>query len=254
MSLTLIVPFFNESERWLEDYWNDATSLKDVQWIFVNDGSTDDTKTLIDEFCNRHPNAYAIHLPQNSGKAEAVRVGMLFAFENPSSDLQGIGFVDCDGAFTVNEIERVSQIFKLKMHEHDGFDALWTARIALAGRSVSRSNFRHYVGRVIATIISSNLRDLPYDTQSGFKIFVASQNLKQHLSSPFKTRWFFDVELLLRWNLWNSKSMKIWEEPLLAWNDVAGSKVKLRQTIGIIKELLTINQLKKFISRSKKLS
>jgi glycosyltransferase involved in cell wall biosynthesis len=254
MSLTLIVPFFNESERWLEDYWHDASSLKDVQWIFVNDGSSDDTKTLIEEFCRGHSNAFAIHLLQNSGKAEAVRVGMLSAFENPSSDLQGIGFVDCDGAFTVNEIERVSQIFRLKLREHNGFDALWTARIALAGRSVTRSNFRHYVGRVIATIISSNLKDLPYDTQSGFKLFVASQSLKQHLSSPFKTRWFFDVELLLRWNLWNSKPMKIWEEPLLAWNDVAGSKVKLRQTASIIKELLIINKLKKSISRSKKLS
>ena len=254
MSLTLIVPFYNEAKRWLENYWNDATSLKDIQWVFVNDGSSDETKTLIDEFCHAHPNVTGIHLTENSGKAEAVRVGMLSAFENPSADLQGIGFVDCDGAFTINDINRVAQIFKIKIHEHDGFDALWTARIALAGRNVTRSNFRHYVGRAITTIISLNLRDLPYDTQSGFKIFVASQNLKQHISLPFKTRWFFDVELLLRWNLRDSKILKIWEEPLLAWNDVSGSKVTMRQTVKVIKELLIINKLKKSVSRSKNVS
>ncbi len=254
MSLTLIVPFFNESERWLENYWKNATSLEDVQWIFVNDGSRDDTKTLIDKFCSGHSNVSAIHLPQNSGKAEAVRVGMLYAFENSSAELQGIGFVDCDGAFTVDEIDRVCQIFKFKINVDNGFDSLWTARVALAGRNITRTNFRHYVGRVIATIISSNFRGLPYDTQSGLKIFVASKNLKHHLTVPFKTRWLFDVELLLRWNLWDSKTMKIWEEPLLTWNDVSGSKVTVRQTIRIIKELLIIIKLEKSLSRSKKMS
>ena len=250
----MIVPFFNESKRWRSDYWTAATSLNGIEWIFVNDGSSDDTKLLIDEFCQGRQNVHAIHFAKNSGKAEAVRAGMLSAFEKPSADLLGIGFVDCDGAFTINDINRVAQIFKFKIHEHDRFDALWTARIALAGRNITRSSFRHYVGRVIATIVSLNLQDLPYDTQSGFKIFVASQNLKQHLSLPFKTRWLFDVELLLRWNSRSSNIMRIWEEPLHAWNDVSGSKVTLRQTIRIIKELLIINKLKESISRSKKVS
>lgn len=246
----MIVPFFNESKRWREDYWIAATSLEEIEWIFVNDGSSDDTKLLIDEFCRGRQNARAIHLAENSGKAEAVRVGMLNALDEPSANLLGVGFVDADGAFTISDINRVAQIFKNKMREQVGFDAVWTARIALAGRNVTRSSFRHYIGRVIATIIGSNFPESPYDTQSGFKIFAASQNLKLHLTSPFKTRWLFDVEILLRWNSQNSKSMKIWEEPLLAWNDVAGSKVTLHQTIRIVKELLFINKLKKSLPRS----
>jgi len=250
----MIVPFFNESKRWREEYWNAATSLHDIEWIFINDGSSDDTKLLIDTFCSGRQNVNAIHIGENTGKAEAVRAGMLKAFDRPSEDLLGIGFIDADGAFAISDIDRVAQIFTSKMQEQVGFDAVWTARIALAGRNVTRSSFRHYIGRIVATIIGSNFPESPYDTQSGFKIFAATQNLKQNLSLPFKTRWLFDVEILLRWNLQNSKSMKIWEEPLLAWSDVAGSKVSLLHTVRIIRELLFINKLKKSLSQLKKAS
>ena len=250
----MIVPFFNESKRWREEYWNAATSLHDIKWIFVNDGSIDDTKLLIDTFCSGRQNVFAIHIGENVGKAEAVRAGMLKAFDEQPQDLRGIGFIDADGAFTISDIDRVAQIFASKTQGQVQFDAVWTARIALAGRNVTRSSFRHYVGRIIATIIGSNFPESPYDTQSGFKIFAASQNLKQLLFLPFKTRWLFDVEILLRWNLQNSNSMKIWEEPLLAWSDIAGSKVTLLQTARIVKELFFINRLKKSISTSKKAS
>ena len=250
----MIVPFFNESKRWREEYWNAATSLQDIRWIFVNDGSSDDTQALLDKFSSGHLNVRLIHLAKNVGKAEAVRLGMLNAFDDSTPDLRGIGFVDADGAFEIGDIKRVVQIFNSKLDEQAGFDSVWTARIALAGRNVTRSSFRHYVGRIIATIIGLNFPEAPYDTQSGFKIFEASRNLKACLSSPFKTRWLFDVEILLRWNLQNSELMKIWEEPLLAWNDVAGSKVTLLQTTRIIKELIFINKLKKLTSQSKKAS
>jgi dolichyl-phosphate beta-glucosyltransferase len=250
----MIVPFFNESKRWREEYWSAATSLQDIDWIFVNDGSIDDTKSLIDTFCSGRQNVCALHIGENAGKAEAVRAGMLKAFNEPCEDLLGIGFIDADGAFTISDIERVTQIFSSKMQEQVGFDAVWTARIALAGRNVTRSSFRHYVGRIIATIIGLNFPESPYDTQSGFKIFAASQSMKQQLFSPFKTRWLFDVEILLRWHSQNSKSMKIWEEPLHAWSDIAGSKVTLLQTAKIVRELLFINKLKKSIPTSKKAS
>jgi hypothetical protein len=133
-----------------------------------------------------------------------------------------------------------------------GFDAVWTARIALAGRNISRSNFRHYVGRAIATVMSSNFPELPYDTQSGFKIFAATSELKNCLSDPFLTRWLFDVEILLRWHLQTLRSMKVWEEPLLAWKDVADSKITFLQTAKIIHEINLINKLKKMSYRPKR--
>ena len=248
----MIVPFFNESKRWRSEYWTAATSLNGIEWIFVNDGSSDDTKELLDSFSRGRLNVRAIHLAQNVGKGEAVRAGMLSAIDGSTPDLQGIGFVDADGAFDIGDIDRVVQIFYSKLHEHVGFDAIWTARIALAGRNIIRSNFRHYVGRAIATVMSSNFPESPYDTQSGFKIFAATSELKNCLSDPFLTRWLFDIEILLRWRLQTLRLMKVWEEPLLAWKDVAGSKITFLQTAKIIHEINLINKLKKMSYRPKR--
>jgi glycosyltransferase involved in cell wall biosynthesis len=250
----MIVPCFNESKRWRSEYWTAATSLKGIEWIFVNDGSSDNTKEILDAFSLSRLNVRAIHLTPNVGKGEAVRAGMLSAICGSKPDLQGIGFIDADGAFDLGDIDRVVQIFYSKLREDTGFDAIWTARVQLAGRNISRSNFRHYVGRVIATVVSARFPESPYDTQSGFKIFAASSELKNCLSDPFLTRWLFDIEILLRWRSQTLRSMKVWEEPLLAWNDVAGSKVTLFQTAKIIREIHLINKLKRMSHRPKMVS
>jgi glycosyltransferase involved in cell wall biosynthesis len=245
MSLTMVVPFFNESKRWRPEYWTAATSLKGIEWIFVNDGSDDNTKEILDAFSLSRLNVRAIHLAPNNGKGEAVRAGMLNAICRSKPDLAGIGFIDGDGAFDLGDINRVVQIFYSKIRENADFDAIWTARVHLAGRNINRSIFRHYVGRVIATVVSARLEDSPYDTQSGFKIFAASSELKNCLAHPFLTRWLFDIEILLRWRMQTLRSMKVWEEPLLGWSDVAGSKVTLLQSVKIIREIYLINKLKR---------
>ena len=252
MNLIMIVPCFNESKRWNTEYWTEATSLSGTNWIFVNDGSTDGTGSIIDTFCLSHPNTRALHLSENMGKAGAVRAGILNAYSQPALKPTGIGFVDADGAFDVNEIHRVANVFVAKVKSRSGIEAIWTARIALAGRNIKRTKFRHYVGRMIATVIGFNFPELPYDSQSGFKIFTATEELKDCFSSPFQTRWLFDIEILLRWRLQTKRSLKIWEEPLLAWKDVAGSKITFLQTAKIVHEINLINKLKKMSYQPKR--
>ena len=244
MNIILVVPFHNEAARWNEEYWTQMFGLADINWLLVNDGSTDSTSQSIDLACGRNNHVAALHLIKNLGKAEAVRQGMLSALQ---SDIlhSGIGFIDGDGAFSPFDVERLCTDFVIRNANNEPKLSLWTARIALAGRNVRRSQIRHYLGRIIATFLSAGLNGSPYDTQSGFKIFPISSELEEVLSTPFRTRWLFDVEILIRWEKLTLNQLPIREEPLDSWKDVAGSKLTPQEMFRIIRELIIISRLKR---------
>ncbi|MEK9938295.1 MAG: hypothetical protein VW552_06155, partial [Ilumatobacter sp.] len=85
----------------------------------------------------------------------------------------------------------------------------------------------------------------PYDTQSGFKLYVADERLRDCLSGRFTTRWMFDLELYYRWRRAHGSSMRVWEEPLDHWRDVAGSKVTGREAVRAIREIAAIKRLQR---------
>jgi glycosyltransferase involved in cell wall biosynthesis len=236
-----VVPCFNESERWNTDYWANLAKNKNFRWTFVDDGSHDATPQLISEVCHE-TNSDVMLLPRNYGKAEAVRLGLLrILAHNPEAT--AIGFMDADGAFDIHDIERIAFLFESMSNETRHYDAVWSSRVALSGRQVRRSPRRHYLGRIAATLISLNDPDMPYDTQSGFKLFEPTAEFKGVLQVPFLTRWLFEVEMLIRFRNIYGKAMKVWEEPLYCWHDVPGSKVSGQEMLRIGREILTIKRL-----------
>ena len=238
----MIVPCFNEAKRWDHAYWLAMMKVPQVQWLFVDDGSTDSTSEILCDFCSEQ-NAAFLRLPKNAGKSEAVRAGMNMVFESQQSFL-GVGFIDADGAFEVSEV--VSVLAKCEsVLGFKKYDALWTARVLLAGRSIQRSQSRHYVGRVLATVFSYGAMTIPYDTQCGFKIFSVSPQLKEILNQAFRTRWLFELEMLSKWNHVNGKPIAVWEEPLSSWKEIGDSKITIREVRRIAKEVVHI----KFIQR-----
>ena len=71
-ALVAVVPVFNEAERALAVL--DGLHARGISPIYiVNDGSTDGSGALIDEWVARHGGARAIHLPENRGKSAALR-------------------------------------------------------------------------------------------------------------------------------------------------------------------------------------
>jgi hypothetical protein len=80
--------------------------------------------------------------------------------------------------------------------------------------------------------------DAPYDTQSGYKLFVNSMSFREALKSDFYTKWFVDIELITRVGINNKGFLNIWEEPLLSWSDVDGSNLKLRKFYSIFLEII----------------
>jgi len=235
VTVTLVVPCYNEAARWDPVRFRQLASISDVQLLFVDDGSVDATRQCIEELADG-PGQQALFLKSNAGKAEAVRKGLVSALEAGISD--AVGFIDADGAFGGEDIRRLVSLSGMRFSE--GFDALWSSRVALSGRRIERRASRHYIGRLVATALSTAYPDLPYDSQSGFKVFSASPHLRACLDRPFDTRWIFEVELLLRWQRLTGTSMRIWEEPVMEWRDVPGSKIRGRESARIMTELYSV--------------
>lgn len=238
--MTLVVPCYNEAQRWDSAYWSDLTSIEGVDWLFVDDGSSDSTGDLLEGLRRQvsSPRVEIMHLGYNQGKAEAVRRGLWEAIHTLGA--RHVGFVDADGAFAVSEIRRMHEVAAARLKD-DSFDAVWSARVALSGHAIERSLARHYLGRLVATFVSVG-RQWPYDTQSGLKLFITNEKLTRCLSRPFATRWLFEIELLQRWQALSALPMRIWEEPLHSWKEIPGSKITGREVVRISSELLIIKR------------
>lgn len=236
MGVGIVVPCFNEAERWNMTYWLQMVEESPATFLFVDDGSRDNTPALLAHVAD-HSKARILSLPRNQGKAEAVRHGMNQLLSDEG--LSGIGYLDADGAFSQNDVTALAEVFEGKAGGEQ-FDAVWSSRVALAGRDIKRSQIRHYLGRVIATYLSVSESSFPYDTQSGYKLFTSGQTLRSCLSTPFATRWLFEIELLARWRRTAGATMRIWEEPLDYWHDVPGSKITRGELVRVMRELWVV--------------
>ena len=231
--LFMIVPCFNEEKRINLDYWNKLSEITNVNWIFVNDGSNDGTKNLLTQISN----SSLINLERNSGKAEAIRKGILETFNKNQSDIFHFGYLDADSAF---KFEDIKNIIKLSFSKESTHDSHWGSRVALSGRNITRNNIRHILSRILITIFGYRLGNLPYDPQTGFKIFKFNKVQMSIFDKNFETKWFVDLEILLRFKAISNKDMKVWEEPVNTWKDIAGSKIRGLELITVFRDLVKI--------------
>jgi glycosyltransferase involved in cell wall biosynthesis len=213
----------------------------DTRLLFVNDCSVDDTqKELRALESELGPQISVLSLPQNMGKAEAVRAGMQAALADRPLYA---GFWDADLS---TPLEAISE-FRSIMEERPDVVLVLGSRVRLLGRSIRRSPLRHYVGRVFATAASMALRLPVYDTQCGAKLFRAGPAVNDLFRDPFLSRWAFDVEVIAR--LLRSKQRlssdermaQFYELPLKTWEDVPGSKVRALDFPRSILDLLRIH-------------
>ena len=231
--LFMIVPCFNEEKRINLDYWNKLSEIPNVHWIFVNDGSSDGTQSLL----NQISNSSVINLDRNSGKAEAIRKGISDIFDKNLAEIFQVGYLDADSAF---EIQDIKNVVKLSFSKESTFDSYWGSRVALSGRNITRNNLRHILSRILITIFGYRLGNLPYDPQTGFKIFKFNKEQMAIFDRNFETKWFVDIEILLRFKAVNGKDMRIWEEPVNSWKDIEGSKIRGLELITVFRDLVKI--------------
>ena len=74
-----IIPFYNEGKRIsFEEYRQIIDDSKEIDFLLINDGSSDDTLSVLNKLSDELKNCTVYDLPQNSGKAEAIRQGVLY--------------------------------------------------------------------------------------------------------------------------------------------------------------------------------
>ena len=229
LKTALVVPVFNEAMRWREYYWHEITS-SGIEIYFVDDGSTDNTAEILAS----SNLGTLLKLEKNRGKSEAVRFGISEVLKS-GLDFDQIGFIDSDCAFEISEVIEIVE--NAPHHFKNGFDSVWTSRVRLAGHSISRTSFRHAIGRIIGTILSTSVKNFPYDSQCGFKIYQVNENLRQSFEYTSRTRWFFELEHLANYRVRNGESLRIWELPLKSWKDVQGSKIYSLRSVKLLYEI-----------------
>eukprot|EP00286_Rhodomonas_abbreviata_P002184 CAMPEP_0181344188 /NCGR_PEP_ID=MMETSP1101-20121128/32040_1 /TAXON_ID=46948 /ORGANISM="Rhodomonas abbreviata, Strain Caron Lab Isolate" /LENGTH=167 /DNA_ID=CAMNT_0023455975 /DNA_START=21 /DNA_END=520 /DNA_ORIENTATION=- len=143
----VVVPCYNEELRLQQDKFLSFTSdpkNEGIRFTFVNDGSKDGTLQVLKTLSEKRPEKISIFdMPQNGGKAEAVRHGMLHVLSThnlTTSDY--VAFWDADLATPLETIES----FITKLNIHPDIEMVFGARVALLGRDIQREAGRHYLG------------------------------------------------------------------------------------------------------------
>jgi len=241
MSTTIVVPCFNEASRLpTETYLEFLDSRIELRFLFVDDGSTDDTPGVLQRLCESSSGKCDfLQLPENQGKAEAVRRGILRALD---TDTSLVGFWDADLATPLEEIPVLAEVFE----ERPKVLMVAGSRVRLLGRDVDRDPFRHYAGRLFATVVSLMLDAPVYDTQCGAKLFRSCSTVENLFREEFITQWIFDVEILARLRqaigpaAWSQPGDLVYECPLQTWHDVSGSKVRPQDFLHAPLDLIAI--------------
>ena len=238
--LLLVVPCFNEEQRLdVEAFRGFSLTGQHLEFLFVNDGSTDGTQGILESLRDSNPRRFSVlSLERNSGKAEAVRRGIEAALDR---DPDFTGFWDADLATPLSEVPGLLGVLESRRE----IQMVFGARVRLLGREISRHASRHYIGRFGATLISQTLGLAVYDTQCGAKLFRVSDALRTVFGKPFLSRWIFDVEIIARFlELWGRDALvgAVYEYPVTQWRDVKGSKVKSRDFLRALRDLWKIRR------------
>ncbi|WP_461098057.1 glycosyltransferase [Spirosoma luteolum] len=232
----MIVPCYNEENRFPFAHFLDfARKNPDVLLCFVNDGSKDKTLAVLRGIQVESPGNICLYsMKKNGGKAEAVRQGMLYVLHSFNTDL--LGFLDADLATRPEEWLQMAKYRDL----YPQFGSIIGSRIRRLGANINRNDQRSLLSAVVRFIIRLILGVSFQDTQCGAKIF--HRHLVPFLfRDPFMTPWLFDVEIFMRLrNKFGKKALQtgVLEFPLMHWSEVGDSRLTLRHSIRIPKQLI----------------
>ncbi|RMF82130.1 MAG: glycosyltransferase [Planctomycetota bacterium] len=244
-SISIIVPAFNEARRLpetIEHLERFARGRRDVcEIVFVDDGSTDGTRAIIERAIARHDadphTRVALRLlpfEQNHGKGHAVRAGMLAA----AGDVRLM--IDADLSPALEEIDRLlpwlARGFDVVIGSRDLPDSRLDPPQPLPRRLAAWA-FR----AVRRRLLLPELRD----TQCGFKLFTAAA-ARELFAKQIEDGWLFDCEVLA---LAKRGGFRI-KEVGVTWRNAAHSRVRVgREMLRAIPTLLRIRRRARYARR-----
>lgn len=118
--LTVVIPCYNSAaymDRAIESVLIDN---EDLEIIIVDDGSSDDTFIIAEEYKKKYPDFVQVIRKENGGHGDAINVGLKYA--------KGMYFkvLDSDDWFDKNSLEKVLDTLKTMIDHSDSLDMLIT--------------------------------------------------------------------------------------------------------------------------------
>jgi dolichyl-phosphate beta-glucosyltransferase len=226
--LSVVIPAYNEEMRIKKTLFAVSEFLRkqvyDYEILAVNDGSTDNTASVLEEVKPQIPKLRIINNSQNHGKGWVTKQGMLDA----TGDIRL--FMDADDSTRVNEITKFLPYFE------QGYDlVIGSRRISGSVIAVRQPWIRNFLGYVFRLIVHILVPLSVLDSQCGFKAFSAKA-AQSIFSKQSIYRWAFDVEILALAKL---EKFKVKEVPI-TWVNDADSHVSFNGKVNMLIEVARV--------------
>lgn len=206
MKLSIVVPCFNE-EPCIEAFVRavDETKLSDLEFVFVNDGSTDGTLRILRELAKKDARVHYVSFSRNFGKEAALLAGLRKA----QGDL--IVTMDADLQDPPSLLPEM-----VRGIEEEGFDCVATRRMTREGEPPVRSWFArrfYWVMRHFSDVaLVDGARDYRMMTRQVVETILSLPEVNRFTKGiyqwvGFDTKWiaFPNVERMAgqtKWSFW----------------------------------------------------
>lgn len=208
MKISVIVPCYNEQET-IRLFYKEMCRVSDemeneFEYIFVNDGSADDTLEIMKELANTDSRVKYISFSRNFGKESAIYAG----FSKATGDY--VVMMDAD-------LQDPPELLpEMMSYIQQGFDSVATRRVTRKGEPLIRSCFARMFYKIINKISDVDIVDGARDYRlmtAQMKDAIVSMREYNRFSKGifgwvgFKTKWieYENVERVAgetKWNFW----------------------------------------------------
>jgi len=224
--LSIVIPAYNEAARIESALVGVLGCVERCGWdaevLVVDDGSTDRTASIVQQWMARNRRLHLIQNPGNRGKGYSVRNGLLQARG------EIVLFTDADLSSPIEEAERLFEAIAA------GADvAIGSRWLDKQKQTVHQPIYRRFFGRCF-NAVTRRFIGLPFkDTQCGFKAFRrnAAQTIFRLQTIE---RWGFDPEILF---IASKLGYKIVEVPVTWGHDERSRISYLKDGMKMLEEM-----------------
>ena len=208
--VSLVVPCYNEEEvlpYFYEEFCRVAKQLSDyiVEVIFIDDGSKDQTLSVVKKFSEKDARVKYLSFSRNFGKEAAIYAGFQYA------DGEYVAMLDADLQDPPSLLPKMLQAIK-----EEGYDSVATRRVSRKGEPPVRSFFARCFYKLMNKISTAEIMDGARDYRlmtRQFKDAILEISVYNRFSKGifgwvgFKTKWieFENVERKAgetKWSFW----------------------------------------------------
>ncbi len=229
IDISIIIPVHNEERRIVDCLQRTMRYCSDQQWDFklivAEDGSTDDTVKLVNDFSRSDKRIKLVSSTERLGKGGAIKKAIQASIKS-----HYIGYMDVDLAADPSEFQRL-------LAQTKNTDIVIGSRILRGDLPPIQRPLRRSIFSYAFSITFRTLFKIPiYDPQCGFKLFTRDAALR--LFSDITTSGFaFDSEIIVKAF---AHGMRVKEVPIM-WQHIPGSKINVIHQINEMgKSLLKI--------------